>query len=86
MGFQLRRETEEQIEQRIKSGKYASADDVVLAGLALLEAREHSKQRDLDQVREKIAEGLAQLDRGEGADGDAVFRELLSELEVGDVE
>lgn len=84
MGFHLRRETEQQIEDRIKSGSCASADDVVLAGLKLPDKQEQSTRDGLDEARRKIAVGLQQLDGGEGLDGDAVFEELLLGLHGGD--
>jgi antitoxin ParD1/3/4 len=84
MGLQLRRETEKQIEERIQSGNFASADDLIIAGLKLLDERELATREGLNEVRRKIAVGLQQLDRGEGMDGDAVFAELLSQLDDSD--
>jgi antitoxin ParD1/3/4 len=84
MSLKLRRETEQKIEERVKPGSFASADDVILAGLKLLDEREHATRDGLNEARQKIAIGLQQLDRGEGIDGNAVFEELLSGFDDGD--
>lgn len=44
--------------------------------LRLLEAAERFRADRLRDMRAKIAEGLASLNRGEGLDGEDVFREL----------
>ena len=64
MDLKLRPETVKRIEERMRDGRYPSADDVVEAGLTLLE------ERDLHRVRTSIAEGLGQARRGELIDGD----------------
>ena len=81
MSITLRPDTERRIEDRLKAGRYSTADDVVQDGLKLLEQRERERQQASDEVRRRIAVGIDQLDRGEGLDGDRVFKELLAELE-----
>ena len=81
MSITLRPETEKQIEDRMKAGRYPSPDDVVKAGLRLLEERERDQHEALTEVRDKIAVGLAQLKRGEVVDADAMFEEMLADLE-----
>jgi hypothetical protein len=39
------------------------------------------RAQDLAQVRQKIAAGLEQLDRGAGLDGEETFAQLLSQLD-----
>ena len=50
-------ETEQEIEEKVRSGGYQSADELIQEGLALIEARE--------AFRRAVAEGQAELDRGE---------------------
>lgn len=48
------------VEQKIQSGQYASADEVVLEGLRLLD--EHVNR--LQELRAEIAVGIEQADQG----------------------
>ena len=64
------------VQEQTKSGKYTSASEVVQEALRLLEAAERFRADRLRDVRTKIAEGLASLNRGEGLDGEDVFRDL----------
>jgi antitoxin ParD1/3/4 len=64
------------VEERVKTGRYASASDAVRAGLRLLE-QEESK---LDLLRETLAKGESQLDQGQGLDGEEVFKEIIDIL------
>ena len=56
------REFDEFVAREIASGKYRSHEEVVSAGLRLLQERE----RKLESLRADIQVGLDQLDRGEG--------------------
>jgi len=65
----------------VASGRYLSASEVVREGLRLLEEREAIRQTGLEEVRQKIAAGLASLDRGEGIPGEQVFSEIEARLD-----
>jgi antitoxin ParD1/3/4 len=64
------------VSSRVASGRYQSASEVVREGLRLLEDSEAAKQAALQDLREKIAVGLAQARSGELLDGERVFEEL----------
>jgi antitoxin ParD1/3/4 len=68
------------IQEQTKSGKYTSASEVVQEALRLLEAAERIRAERLREVKIKIADGLASLNRGEGLDGEDAFRELEAGL------
>ncbi|MGA9526672.1 MAG: type II toxin-antitoxin system ParD family antitoxin [Terriglobales bacterium] len=55
------------VDARVKSGRYASASEVIREGL--LEEQEQLKQQRLLEVRQKIDRGIEQLDRGLGIPG-----------------
>jgi len=68
------------IEEQTRSGKYASASEVVQEALRWLKAAERIRAERLREVKTKIADGLASLNRGEGLDGEKVFQELEAAL------
>lgn len=81
MNVSLTPELEELIHERVKGGRYHSASEVVREALRLLEERDELRRLRLEEMRKKIAEGLASLDRGEAVPGDEAFAELEAGLE-----
>ena len=74
-------ELESLVRERVASGKNSSAEDVVREGLRLLKEREELGQPDFmfstaEDLENKLAAGVQQLDRGEGIPVDDVFRDL----------
>ena len=69
MNISLTPELERLVDEKVKSGRYASASEVIREGLRLLEEREELKQHRLAEVRRKIDRGIEQLDRGLGIPG-----------------
>ncbi len=61
------------VEDQMKAGRYTSPEDVVQAGLSLLQER----QANLAHIRAKIAAGLDQAKRGELADGESALDEIF---------
>ena len=72
MNVSLTPELEELITQKVQSGRYTSASEVIREALRLLEEHDELRQRRLAAVRREIEEGIAQLDRGEGIPGEQV--------------
>ena len=66
------------VENRLRSGKYQSASELVREALRLLEGRDQSASASIEELKKEIAVGLAQLRRGEGVDGEAFFRDLAA--------
>ncbi len=80
MNISLTRELESFVNKEVKSGLYQSASEVIRAGLRRLK---EEKERglpftvsSLEELEEKLSEGVEQLNRGEGLPGEAVFAEL----------
>jgi len=76
MSIALKIEQEQFIEKKLKTGKYSSADEVIFEAFRLLEERDNHYEQWLRDTRNKVADGLAQLDRGEGLDSETVMRRL----------
>ncbi len=57
------------VDHELASGRYCSTDELVIAGLRLL-------QRDRHEAVEAVKEGLAEMQRGEGIPLDEAFDEI----------
>ena len=77
MNITFNPEEEQLIQEKLKSGKYATAYEVIVEALRLLEERDKQYENWLEETREKVAVGVAQLDRGEGIDGEVVVARIL---------
>lgn len=66
------------VENRVRSGKYQSANEVVREALRLLEGRDHTPVASVEELKREIEAGLAQLRRGKGVDGEAFFRRVAA--------
>ena len=69
MAINVSREFEAELQTRLQSGPYRSAEEFLRAKIRL--ADEYA-----EQIRAAIAEGVAQADCGELIPGDQVFAEL----------
>jgi antitoxin ParD1/3/4 len=81
MNVSLTPELEQFVHEKVKSGRYLSASEVVREGLRLLEERERLYQSKLAKLQQEIAIGIEQTDRGEVWDGETVIQELLDEIQ-----
>jgi len=76
MNVSLTPELERRIGEKVESGLYTTASEVVREGLRLLFEAEEARGRRLERLRADIQLGLDELDRGEGIPGEQVFAEL----------
>lgn len=76
MNVSLTPELERLVTEKVESGMYTTASEVVREGLRLLQERDELRRARLEELRREIARGVAQADRGELIDGEQVFREL----------
>ena len=59
------------VSNKVKSGRYHSASEVVREGLRLLEEKEQIRELRLQELKAKINAGAAELDAGLGEEFDA---------------
>jgi antitoxin ParD1/3/4 len=75
-------ELEKLIYEKVRSGLYNSASEVIREALRLLHERDQVRQQELEAVRAKINRGLEQLDRGEGIPESVAVRRLRANRQV----
>jgi antitoxin ParD1/3/4 len=73
MNVSLTAELEQFVEDKVESGDFTSASEVVRAGLRLLKEHEAEHQARLQALRKAVSEGLEQARRGQTKDGVEVF-------------
>ncbi len=71
----LPRDLQDFVDRELASGRYRSSEDIVVAGLRLL-------QRDRQEALEGIREGLAEMERGEGIPLDEAFCQVRQGRDV----
>lgn len=81
MSLSLTPELKQFIQSQIASGKYTSAEEVIVAGIKLLEERERIYQGRFEELKQEIAIGVQASERGETIDGEVVFRQLEQKLQ-----
>jgi antitoxin ParD1/3/4 len=65
MNVSLTPELERYINQKIESGLYQTASEVVRAGLRLLAEREDLHRQTVEELRRELQAGIDEADRGE---------------------
>jgi antitoxin ParD1/3/4 len=76
MNVSLTPALEKFVAQKVQSGLYQTASEVIREGLRLLEERDALHQARLDDIRQAIQDGNTQLARGEGLPGEEVFAQI----------
>lgn len=80
MNVSLTPELEELVHDKVKSGRYLSASEVVREGLRLLEERDRLYKARLADLQKEITIGVEEADRGELVDGEVVMQEIYEDL------
>lgn len=75
MNVNLTPELEELIRRKVASGLYNNQSEVVREALRLLAEQDRLREAHAARLREALAEGLEQADRGELLEGPEVVRE-----------
>ncbi len=81
MNVSLTPELEEMVSQKVKSGLYNSASEVVREGLRLIREQDQLREIKLEELRREIQLGIDSLERGEGRSY-ASARDLIDEIKA----
>ncbi|MGB9147463.1 MAG: type II toxin-antitoxin system ParD family antitoxin [Acidobacteriaceae bacterium] len=79
MNVSLTPELEKFVQDKVESGRYTSASEVVREALRLMEKRDlrlAEREEALKAFQAELDRRIAELDRGEGIPADEVFAEL----------
>ncbi|MDZ8083862.1 MAG: type II toxin-antitoxin system ParD family antitoxin [Nostoc sp. DcaGUA01] len=68
------------IQSQVASGKYASTEEAIVAGVKLLEERESIYKGRFEELRRETMIGVEASERGEVIDGEIVFHQLEQKL------
>ena len=68
MNVSLTAELEEFVKNKVQTGRYNSASEVVREALRLLEEHEQARVAQLEEFNKELGRRLASLDRGEHVD------------------
>jgi antitoxin ParD1/3/4 len=82
MNVHLTPKLERLVQNKVQSGRYNSASEVVREALRLMEQKDELRSIQLQELRSRVDKGLAQAERGEGADGEMFMQELIEDLDT----
>jgi len=77
MNVSLTEELERRVEERVRSGLYTSASELVREALRLFFQFDEARRQEVEELNRRIALGIAQLDRGDGVSADEARRQTL---------
>lgn len=72
---------QEKIQAKVATGRYANAEEVISQALKLLEEWDKGYQEWIEETRQKVEVGLAQIKRGEVLDGETVVMQILDRFQ-----
>jgi antitoxin ParD1/3/4 len=81
MNVSLTPELAKLVEEKVASGLYTSASEVVREALRLLADSDRVRQAHVAELREKVARGLASAKAGKLIDSDTVISRLHARLD-----
>lgn len=80
MNVSLTPELERIVDQKVKSGLYNSASEVVREGLRLLQQRDEMREAKLSALRAEIQKGIDDLEAGRFREGAEVMADVKERL------
>jgi antitoxin ParD1/3/4 len=75
-------EHEQLIQKHLNTGRYSNAEEVLVIALVLLSRLDVEYQSWIEEIRQQLAIGIAELDRGEGVDGQIIMEQYLQQFQA----
>lgn len=79
MNISLTQELDNYVQQKVQSGMYHSASEVIREGLRLLKERDNIREAQLGQLRHDIETGIQQIEQGKFTDYESDDLKLLKD-------
>jgi len=73
---------EQLIQSQLATGRYEDAEEVLDLALNLLAYLDEESKSWVDDTKQKIVAGIAELNRGEGVDGSIVMNQFLDKFQT----
>lgn len=86
MNITLTPEAEQLIQEKLKSGQYQTADEVIVEGLQLLEQRDQHYKVWLEEITRQVELSLQQLTLDEKTDREVVIARLREQVTSEDLD
>jgi antitoxin ParD1/3/4 len=80
MNIQLKPNQEQFIQEQLKTGRFNNVEQVIDTAFHLLETLNEDYLQWVEETRQKIDVAMAELDKGEGLDGETVMSEILEKF------
>jgi antitoxin ParD1/3/4 len=80
LNVSLTPELERFVQERVASGRYQTASEVVREGLRLLELQERDREAAHEALKAKLKRGAAQAERGDVVDGEEFVEKLIRDV------
>jgi antitoxin ParD1/3/4 len=83
MNVSLGNKWEKFVDKKVSSGDFQTASEVLREGLRLLEERDLLKRisvSSMAELEQKLMEGAASLERGEGVEGEEAFKRVRQRI------
>jgi antitoxin ParD1/3/4 len=80
MNISLTRELEQYVHDKVSSGLYTSASEVVRTSLRLMHAQEGLQTQRISQLNQAIDIGLEQLAKGQKVEGSVSYEKMKNKI------
>jgi antitoxin ParD1/3/4 len=76
MNVSLTPELDQLVQQKVASGLYQTASEVIREGLRLLHERDAMREQQIRSLRQRIDRGLKHLDAGQGVPAEKAWKQI----------